>query len=105
MLKELAEFLRPREETVELGGQKITVREMATLEEFVSVSGKGPDAIYTVIARCSYHADGKLVFSEADIEALKKLSKVKLLPLINAVNRVNGFDTEGDAKKSEATPG
>jgi hypothetical protein len=53
--------------------------------------------------RCVFREDdGKLAFDDGDIPKLKRKSPIVTAPLVNAVNRVNGFNTEEEAKNSDA---
>jgi len=105
MLKELEEFLKPQEERVKFGSLTVVVRELATLEDFTALGSSGADGVYLGLVRCVFTEKGEPVFAEADLPKLKASSKVKLLPLMQAMNRVNGLDIEGEVKNSEAAPG
>lgn len=103
MLKELQEALKGREEAVEIGGHKLVVRELPSAADVIS--GDGEDVGFQMIVRCTFDEEGKQVFTDADIPALRLASKWKFAPLMTAVNRVNGFDQEQNAKNSAAGPG
>ena len=105
MLKELSEFLKLREERMDFGGVKVVVRELATAEDLADFADQG-EALYALVVRCTFDEAGKKhMFVDADIPQLKTGSKMKLMPLIEAVNRVNGQDLEGEIKNSEAVHG
>lgn len=95
MLADILEALKPRTETVELGGQVLTVREL----EMEADLGGDDNHVWRLMVRCTFDAQGHQVMDDADIPQLKKSGKGKLLPLYMAVCRVNGLDTEADAKK------
>ena len=103
MLKELEELLRSREQTVELGPHKLVVRELASAADLTDAPG-GEDLAWLLLVRCTFAEDGSPAFTAGDIPALKAASKWKLGPLIAAVNRVNGFNVEAEAKNSDAVP-
>lgn len=104
MLEALKVALAPREEKVELGGVALTVREMPSAAS-VEAMRDNKDLGYKLLVRCVFDAEGKLAFDDADIEALKMSAKMKLAPLLAAVNRVNGLAVEDEAKNSDAGPG
>ena len=103
MLKDLAEYLRPREERLAFAGRALVVRELESAAD-VAFMADNEDLSYKLLVRCVFDEAGAPVFTEADVVALKAGAKAKLLPLMEAVNRVNGFDTAGDAKNSGAVP-
>jgi hypothetical protein len=104
MLKELAEFITPREEKIKIGDQTLVVRELSTAADTASMLDQ-TDINYKFLVRCVFLETGEPAFDEADIPALKAGSRAKLSPLFVAVNRVNGFDIEAEAKNSSAAPG
>lgn len=103
MRDELLAALARREERVTIGGLKLVVREM---ENAADVAGfeDGADYGYKLVVRCVFDEAGAPVFTDDDISALKGASRVKFLPVIAAVNRVNGIDVEGEVKNSAAAP-
>lgn len=109
MLKDLEELLRLREQTVGIGAHKFLVRELPSAASLVSKDEKQIDedeASWRVFVRCVFDEKGVApVFSDADIPTLKASSKWRLRPLVRAVNQVNGFDVEDEAKNSAAAPG
>lgn len=104
MYRDLAEFLRPREERLSFAGRTLVVRELESAADVASMADN-VDLAYKLMVRCVFDEAGAPVFTEADVPALRSGAKAKLLPLMEAVNRVNGFDTEGDSKNSAAAPG
>lgn len=104
MLKELEEFLRVREERIILGGVTIVVRELTTAAELAE-SAKGLDTIYAITVRCAFSEKGVPVFTDTDIPKLKSGPKMRLMPLFDAVSKVNGLSVDDEIKKSEAAPG
>ena len=108
MLKLLEDLLRTREQAVELGGIKLHVRELESAADLlIQGEEKLPEGElgWRMLVMCTFGEDGKLAFSKDDIPALKASSKWKLAPLIQAVNKVNGFDGDAEAKNSDAVPG
>ena len=103
MLEVLREALAPREERVVIGGITLVAREMATAAD-VEAMQDNKDLGMKMLVRCVFDESGKAVFTDEDIPALKASAKVKLAPLVAAVNRVNGFAVEAEAKNSEAGP-
>lgn len=101
MIKELAEFLKPREETVVVGGVTFVVKELTGSADTVPMRD-GLDVSWKILVRCVFRESGEPAFSDEDIASLKASSTSKLARLINAVSRVNGFDLEAEAKNSDA---
>ena len=114
MLEDLLEAIRPREERVKLGGRVLVVKELATAADVASMRDN-KDLDYKLVVRCVFLGEpgaepdswvaGPPAFAEDDIPALKAGAKTKLVPLLEAVNRVNGFDIEAEEKNSAAVPG
>lgn len=104
MLKDLLEVLRIREEQVELGGHKLVVRELQSAAD-VAALADNQDLGYKLLVRCVFDEAGAPAFTDDDIPALKAGSKSRLAPLMAAVTRVNGFDSEANAKNSAAVQG
>lgn len=108
MIKELEDLLRLREQKVEIGSLKFVVRELTSAATLISAEEKDvhPDeASWRVFVRCVFDESGVPAFSDADIPKLKASSKWRLRPLVKAVNQVNGFEVEDEAKNSAAAPG
>lgn len=103
MRDQLLAFLAPREERITVEGESLIVREMGTAAD-AQAFRDGKDATYKFIVRCVFDAEGNPVFTDEDIPALKRASKLKMAPIISAVNRVMGFDLEDDVKNSSAVP-
>lgn len=103
MLKELEELLRTREQVVELGPHKLIVRELASAADMAGAASE-EDLAWMLLVRCTFAEDGTPAFTVEDIPALKAASNWKLGPLVSAVNRVNGFNVEAEAKNSDAVP-
>jgi hypothetical protein len=101
MLDQLLEFLKPREEKVSLGGVTFHVKEMNGTVNTEALAD-GIDTTWKILVRCVFKEDGVQAFSDEDIPRLKASSKPKLVPLVNAVNRVNGFLVEEEVKNSAA---
>ena len=101
MLADLLEAIQPRQEQVVLGGHMLVVREMQSAAD-VGFMHDNEDLSYKLMVRCVFDEAGMPAFDEADIPALKAGAKAKLLPLMEAVNRVNGFDAVAEAKNSVA---
>jgi hypothetical protein len=103
VLQDILDAIKPREERVTLGGHVLVVREIAIAAD-VAFMQDNADLTYKLVVRCVFDEAGEPAFDESDIPGLKKAGKTKLLPLIEAVNRVNGFDIEHEAKNSSAAP-
>jgi hypothetical protein len=101
MLDDLAEFLKPREEKVKLGKVKLVVKELDGSADNSELKNT-EDMSWRILIKCVFREDGKPAFEDKDIPLLKKKSPVFTAPLVNAVNRVNGFNLEEEAKNSEA---
>lgn len=98
MLAGFLEALKPREERVELGGHVLVVREAGKFSDLAALKGKD-DSVYRMLVLCTFAEDGTPAFTEADLADLKSCSQMRLLPLVEAVNRVNGFDLKDNEKK------
>lgn len=102
MLDDLAEFLKVREEKLTFGKVKLVVRELDGSADN-SFLREEEDRSWRIFVRCVYREDnGEQAFNDSDIPALKKKNPAVTAPLINAVNRVNGFDLQEEAKNSDA---
>lgn len=104
MLQDLLEAIKPREERVELAGHVFLVRELSSAAEFAGVAGD-PDIFFRLVVACTFDEAGARALTSDDIPALREGSRKKLAPLLSAVQRVNGLDTEDEVKKSETGPG
>lgn len=103
MLKDIADYLAPREEKVQFGGVTLRIREL-TAADNVELTRGGDDLSYRLLICCVFLEDGTPAFTMEDVEELKKASTAKLVPLVTAMNKVNGFDIEHEAKNSDAAP-
>lgn len=83
------------------GGAQVCVRELASAVDLIDAMS-GEDAGFQMLVRSVTRVDGTPVFTAADIPALKRGAMKRLLPLLEAVHRVNGLSSEDTAKKSEA---
>ena len=83
------------------GGAKVCVQELASASDLIEAMS-GEDAGFQMLVRSVTRVDGTPVFSSADIPALKRGAMKRLLPLLEAVHRVNGLSVENEAKNSEA---
>lgn len=101
--EELLAFMAPREERVALGGIELVVKEWPMSADFGDFRGQ-TDSQYLFVVGCVFDDLGMPVFTTDDIPAIKAASSKKLMPLIAAVNRVNGFDIEDERKNSSASP-
>jgi hypothetical protein len=102
---ELSGLLAPREETVTLGGRTLVVRELVAAAD-VAAFADSEDVNFKMLVRCVYEEDGStLAFSDDDIPTLKRAARIRLLPLLEASVRVNGFDVGDREKNSGAGPG
>lgn len=104
MKEELAKYIAPREERLTFGGVKLVVRELGTAADGLAFKTSG-DTEQKFIVRCVFIDEtGEPAFSDEDIPALKLASRLKMLPVIEAVNRVMGFDLAEEVKNSAAAP-
>lgn len=103
MREDLKAFLAPREERITFAGVELLVRELETAAEFEQVSDD-VDWRFLVMVKCVFLPNGEPAFTRDDIADLKKSSRTKLLPIVAAVNRVNGFQVEIEEKNSGAGP-
>ena len=90
--------LLPREETIELGGRALTVRELAHAADVLAMADN-EDLSLKLLVRSVYAEDGALLFTDADIPALKRAGMMRLKPLVDMVQRVNGWSAEDNEKK------
>lgn len=104
MRDSLLKYLAAREELVEVGGHKVTVREIGP-EVDTSAFRDGVDSLWKFITRSTFDEKGDPVFTDADIPALKLTAKIRLVPLIEAVSRVNRLNRDDEIKNSDAVPG
>jgi hypothetical protein len=105
VLDDLAEFLKPREERLTFGKVKLVVRELDGGADN-SALREAEDRSWRLLVRCVFREDDdSQAFSDADIPVLKRKSPAVTGKLMNAVNSVNGFGLEEEAKNSDAAPG
>jgi len=97
---------KPKTATVNLAGQSVTIREMNVgerLEFEAAAAGKpsGEVALLAVIASV-VDDDGDLTFDASDIDRLKQLPPDYLLPVMEAVLKINALtdDDVGDLAKN-----
>lgn len=95
--------LAPREETVEIAGQPVVVRELQSAADTEALRDQ-TDAQFKFLVLCCFAPDGSPCFDMADVPTLKASARKGLAPLLAAVARVNGFDVEGAEKNSAAGP-
>jgi len=95
--------LQPRAEQLTFHGVEVVVRELATAAD-TEAFRDGADAQFKFLTRCVFDADGQPLFTDEQIPALKSASRAKLLPLLEAVMRVNGLLAEDTEKNSAASP-
>ena len=101
MREEILAALAAQEEKVTVGGKQLTVRELGSAADGAPFLDK-TDVAYKLLTRCVFGDDDQPVFTDDDIPALKAGGKRKLMPLVNAVLRVNGLAAEEAEKNSEA---
>jgi hypothetical protein len=110
MLEEIFDAIRCQSERIQFAGKDYEVREveaaqsLALDEELRDELGKDgsshADMLYwSIVVRSVFTAEGAPAFTEADIQKLRKGSRRKLQPLLNAVDRVNGLAVEANEKK------
>lgn len=105
MRADLLAAIKPREEPVTLGPHKLVVRELAIAADVVALQDN-VDMTYKLAVRCVLDAaTGEPIWTDEDIPALKAGAKFAMLPVMEAVQRVNGLSIEDNEKKSEASPG
>ena len=104
MHKSLKNFLAAREEPITVGDRRLVARELEAAADTAAFLDQ-EDLSYKLIVRCVFEEDGSPAFTDDDIQTLKSGSRVKLQPLVDAVNRVNGLDVRAEAKNSDAGPG
>ena len=107
MLNDLAEFLKQREERLEFGGVKLVVRELdGSADNSALTEATDVERSWFILVRCVFREDnGERAFSDEDVPMLHKKSPMVTARLVNAVNRVNGFNIEEEAKNSDAVQG
>lgn len=64
----------------------------------------GPFATARMAAFVIRDADGRRVFTDDDVPALAKKSVMAVKRVVEAFNKLNGFDAEDPAKNSGTTP-
>lgn len=110
MHKELLDFFGPQERKLTVAGDEVAVR---TLPDDADLDAlRDPqDFQWKMLTRCTFyvsdgegHKAGDLAFTDADIEVLKKAPRVRILPLMQALEAVNAFDLYAEVKNSGAVP-
>lgn len=104
MRDELLKFFGPQEERLKILGEELVVR---TLSDDTPVEVfQGEDVFWRIVVASTFKADGTTpVFTNDDIETvLKPAKRVRILPLVLAVQRVNAMDIEAEVKNSDAGP-
>ena len=110
MLKEISEYLKPRQEEFSFCGLKLICRELhcaaeplikaKTQEEF-DAALKDTDLLVAIGS--VFHAEGDKaglpLFTLEDLPELKAASRARFQPILEVVRRVNGQDAEANAKK------
>ena len=89
--------LAPREETIVLGGRTLTVRELAHAADVLAMADN-EDLSLKLLVRSVLGEDGEPVFSDVDIPVLRGAGLMRMKPLVDMVQRVNGWDP-GDSEK------
>jgi hypothetical protein len=84
-------------------GHAVIVREPRTDEDTTDLGEAPEDSFYRFMVRCTYDEAGERVFTFDDIPFLKSSGKIKLAPLVRAVNRMLG-SVEDEVKNSAAGP-
>lgn len=103
MKDEILSYLDPREEKLTLNGRVVIVRELASAADTTAMQDN-VDMAWKLLVRCVLDEAGSQIFGDEDIARLKRTGKLKMKLLVDAVMRVNGYDVEGDEKKSGAGP-
>lgn len=96
--------LAQQEERISFAGHTLVVRELASAADVIGI--ENDDSLtYSFVVKCTFDEAGEPLFTDEDIPRLKACAKAKLLPIIKAVSRVNGFWVKENVKNSEAAPG
>lgn len=103
MRDELLKFFGPQERKLTVSGVPVVVKTIPD-DADVAALKDGQDVLWKMLVRCAFGADGKPEFTDEDIETLKRAPRVLTLPLVQAVQDVNGFDLYADVKNSAADP-
>lgn len=110
MRDQLLQFFGPQERRLTVAGDDVVVR---TLPDDADVAAlrDGQDVEWKLAVRCIVYANdgnghkaGERCFDDGDIEILKRAPRVRTLPLLQAVQDVNGFDLYNDVKNSAGGP-
>ncbi len=103
MRDELLQFFGPQEERLKILGEEVVVK---TLPDETPVEVfQGEDVFWKIFVRCVFKPNGTPAFTDADIEpVLKKAKKMRIMPLVQLVQRVNAMDIEAEVKNSNAVP-
>lgn len=98
------ECFKRREERVVVNGVTFIARELPTAAD-VAALRDGPDYSLKILVRCVFNEDGTPAFTDEDIPDIKeKTSLFRMAPLVQAVHRANGMDSEAEVKNLEAAP-
>lgn len=98
----LLQYFGPQEERLKILDEEIIVRTLpdSTPAEMFA----GEDVFWKMVTRCAFYPDGNPAFTDEDIPALKKAPRMRVFPLVQAVQRVNAMDLEAEVKNSGAGP-
>lgn len=99
MHQDILEALQPRKKEIEFAGQKLVILE-PSIAANLGMTGEedAKEQSWKILIACVFDTDGKPVFTEEDIPALKQGGRWKIAPLIAAMNEVCGFDAVHEEK-------
>lgn len=101
----LLEYLKPREETLDVSGRKVIVRELQEDADRIGMQGAGEqEMVYRFVVRCVFDEEGQRIFTDDDLPAIKAAAASRLGPLMRAVIRVNALSVDEEEKNSDAAP-
>jgi hypothetical protein len=103
MRDDLIAAIEPQKEAVEFLGKTLYVHELDCAADIPS-GGGAVEINLRMMVLCTRDDKGELVFSDEDLPRLRKSSRRKIMPLLDAVMRVNGFDAKAEAKNSAGVP-
>lgn len=101
---DLLAALAPQKEAVTFAGRAFFAHELDCAADVPSEGG-AVEMSLRLIVLCVRDAEGRPAFTDDDLAALRKASRRRIKPLIDAVMRVNGFNIEAEVKNSDAGPG